>query len=129
MRFRRVAALACRLLCRMPRMLPVLVSRDMSSLPAAESTSHALELLPSDQNPRPPSFRSPCSAANQLCLLPCPSSLARTAPTLHRPSFSPCSAGNQPRVLPAVVRYLSDAGYKFEGEEGNPGIINVAIGC
>ena len=40
-----------------------------------------------------------------------------------------CSAGNQPRVLPAVVRYLSDAGYKFEGEEGNPGIINVAIGC
>jgi hypothetical protein len=32
-------------------------------------------------------------------------------------------------VLPAVVRYLSDAGYKFDSEESNPGVINVAIGC
>jgi hypothetical protein len=41
----------------------------------------------------------------------------------------PCSVGNQPRVLPAVVRYLSDAGYKFDAEEDNPGLINVLIGC
>ena len=40
-----------------------------------------------------------------------------------------CSVGNVPRVLPAVVRYLSDAGYKFDSEEGNPGIVNVMIGC
>lgn len=62
-------------------------------------------------------------------MLPCaerpPTKLLRSTALL----LSACSAGNQPRVLPAVVRYLSDAGYKFEGEEGNPGIINVAIGC
>ncbi len=34
-----------------------------------------------------------------------------------------------PRVLPAVVRYLSDAGYKFDSEEDNPGVVNVLIGC
>lgn len=41
----------------------------------------------------------------------------------------PCSVGNQPRVLPAVVRYLSDARYQFDSEEDNPGVINVMIGC
>lgn len=51
----------------------------------------------------------------------------RCSPT--PPCTANCSQGNQPRVLPAVVRYLSDAGYKFDSEESNPGVINVAIGC
>lgn len=41
----------------------------------------------------------------------------------------PRSVGNQPRVLPAVVRYLSDAGYSFDAQEGNAGALNVRIGC
>lgn len=38
------------------------------------------------------------------------------------------SAGNQPRVLPAVVRYLSEAGYKFDSALDNPGVVLVQIG-
>ena len=35
----------------------------------------------------------------------------------------------QPRLLPAVVRYLADAGYRFDSQEGNAGVILVHIGC
>lgn len=47
---------------------------------------------------------------------------SRTHPSAVR------SHGNQPRILPAVVRYLSDAGYKFDSDETNPGVIHVSIG-
>lgn len=48
----------------------------------------------------------------------------------HNPCHACCprSHGNQPRILPAVVRYLSDAGYKFDSDETNPGVIHVSIG-
>lgn len=39
------------------------------------------------------------------------------------------SSAGQPRLLPAVVRFLSDAGYRFDTQEGNSGLINVFIGC
>lgn len=38
------------------------------------------------------------------------------------------SEGNQPRILPAVVRYLSEAGYKFDSALDNPGVVLVQIG-
>ena len=67
------------------------------------------------------------SAAHHPPPVPCSSPTAR--PHLPAAPVLVCSVGNQPRVLPAVVRYLSDAGYKFDSEEANPGAINVAIGC
>jgi hypothetical protein len=70
-------------------------------------------------------------------LQPAPASISLEPAALPRSPAAPpnppctvkCSQGNQPRVLPAVVRYLSDAGYKFDSEESNHGVINVAIGC
>lgn len=38
------------------------------------------------------------------------------------------SANGRPKILPAVVRYLSDAGYRYLEAKGNPGVIDVSIG-
>lgn len=38
------------------------------------------------------------------------------------------SMHGRPKILPAVVRYLSDAGYRFLEARGNPGVIDVTIG-
>lgn len=38
------------------------------------------------------------------------------------------SINGQPKILPAVVRYLSDAGYRFLAARGNPGVLDVSIG-
>jgi hypothetical protein len=37
------------------------------------------------------------------------------------------SQGGMPRILPAVVRYLTDAGYRFREEPNNPGVICVLL--
>lgn len=37
------------------------------------------------------------------------------------------SLGGVPRILPAVVRYLTDAGYRFREEPNNPGVICVML--
>ena len=37
------------------------------------------------------------------------------------------SLGGQARVLPAVVRFLSDAGYQFDTDPDNVGVVNVMI--
>ena len=56
------------------------------------------------------------------CLLP-------TAPA-STPAAAACShVANQPRVLPAVVRFLSDGGYAFDSPPDNPGVVIVSIGC
>ena len=38
------------------------------------------------------------------------------------------SMHGRPKILPAVVRYLSDAGYRFLEAKGNPGVLDVTIG-
>ncbi len=38
------------------------------------------------------------------------------------------STNGRPKILPAVIRYLSDAGHRFSEAVGNSGIIDVFIG-
>ena len=38
------------------------------------------------------------------------------------------SINGRPKILPAVVRYLSDAGYRFTETLGNSGVLEVIIG-
>ncbi|KAA6417051.1 MAG: hypothetical protein FRX49_12993 [Trebouxia sp. A1-2] len=38
------------------------------------------------------------------------------------------STNGRPKILPAVIRYLSDAGHRFSEAVGNSGIIDVSIG-
>ena len=38
------------------------------------------------------------------------------------------SLNGRPKILPAVVRYLSDAGYRFTETLGNSGVLEVIIG-
>lgn len=38
------------------------------------------------------------------------------------------SINGRPKILPAVVRYLSDAGYRFTETLGNSGVLEVNIG-
>ena len=38
------------------------------------------------------------------------------------------SLNGRPKILPAVVRYLSDAGYRFSEAVGNSGVLDVFIG-
>ena len=38
------------------------------------------------------------------------------------------SINGRPKILPAVPRYLSDAGYRFSEAVGNSGVIDVFIG-
>ena len=38
------------------------------------------------------------------------------------------SLNGRPKILPAVVRYLSDAGYRFSEAFGNSGVLDVFIG-
>jgi hypothetical protein len=37
------------------------------------------------------------------------------------------SVGGVPRILPAVVRYLTEAGFNFSEEPNNPGLICVHL--
>ena len=38
------------------------------------------------------------------------------------------SLNGRPKILPAAIRYLSDAGYRFTEAVGNSGVIDVFIG-
>lgn len=38
------------------------------------------------------------------------------------------SINGRPKILPAVMRYLSDAGYRFTESLGNSGVLEVIIG-
>lgn len=38
------------------------------------------------------------------------------------------SINGRPKILPAVVRYLSDTGYRFTETLGNSGVLEVNIG-
>lgn len=37
------------------------------------------------------------------------------------------SAGGVARILPAVLRYLTEAGYQFSEEQNNPGVICIPL--
>ncbi len=37
------------------------------------------------------------------------------------------SIGGRARILPAVVRYLTEAGYRFEENKHNAGVLDVVI--